>query len=211
MKATMISIKPQWVEKILSGEKTIEVRKTKPKLETPFKCYIYCTKQGKVFFHGGIGEKQVLFRNPDTNKIKFDYAFELMCCENKYTENNFLSGKVVGEFVCDWIEEFVPTQKGIMFKRFSSLHDTGLSLDEIKQYSNGKNVFGWHISELKVYDVPKELKEFETPCTCTGEYEGSTYSDCLFCDKAGDSDYGIIACDRKVKRPPQSWVYVEEI
>ena len=42
-KAVMLSIRPKWCEKIASGKKTIEVRKTRPKLETPFKCYIYCT------------------------------------------------------------------------------------------------------------------------------------------------------------------------
>lgn len=42
-KAVLISIRPEWVEKIANGWKTIEVRKTKPYLETPFKCYIYCT------------------------------------------------------------------------------------------------------------------------------------------------------------------------
>ena len=42
-KAVLISIRPDWVEKILSGEKTLEVRKTRPKLEAPFKVYIYCT------------------------------------------------------------------------------------------------------------------------------------------------------------------------
>ena len=42
-KAVMLSIRPKWCEKIISGEKTVEVRKTRPKLETPFKCYIYCT------------------------------------------------------------------------------------------------------------------------------------------------------------------------
>lgn len=46
MKSVMLSIRPKWCEKIVSGEKTIEVRKTKPKLETPFKCYIYCTQSG---------------------------------------------------------------------------------------------------------------------------------------------------------------------
>lgn len=43
-KAVLISIQPDWCKKILSGEKTVEVRKTRPKLETPFKVYIYCTK-----------------------------------------------------------------------------------------------------------------------------------------------------------------------
>lgn len=45
-KAVMLSIRPKWVEKISNGEKTIEVRKTRPKLDTPFKCYIYCTQSG---------------------------------------------------------------------------------------------------------------------------------------------------------------------
>lgn len=45
-KAVMLSIRPKWCEKIASGKKTVEVRKTRPKLDTPFKCYIYCTLQG---------------------------------------------------------------------------------------------------------------------------------------------------------------------
>ncbi len=49
-KAALISIRPKWVEKIANGEKTIEVRKTRPKLETPFKCYIYCTQDKHLAF-----------------------------------------------------------------------------------------------------------------------------------------------------------------
>lgn len=45
-KAVLLSIRPEWCEKILSGEKTVEIRKTRPKLEPPFKCYIYCTLAG---------------------------------------------------------------------------------------------------------------------------------------------------------------------
>lgn len=44
MKSVLISIRPKWCELIASGKKTIEVRKTAPKLPTPFKCYIYETK-----------------------------------------------------------------------------------------------------------------------------------------------------------------------
>lgn len=46
-KAVLLSIKPHYCELIASGKKTVEVRKTRPKLETPFKCYIYCTKAFK--------------------------------------------------------------------------------------------------------------------------------------------------------------------
>ena len=42
-KAVMLSIRPKWCKKIVNGEKTIEVRKTRPNIATPFKCYIYCT------------------------------------------------------------------------------------------------------------------------------------------------------------------------
>ena len=50
MKAVLISVQPKWVEKIASGKKTIEVRKTAPKGEVPFKCYIYVTK-GKPYLY----------------------------------------------------------------------------------------------------------------------------------------------------------------
>jgi len=47
MKAVFISIRHQWCKLIAKGDKTIEVRKSEPKLETPFKCYIYCSGDGR--------------------------------------------------------------------------------------------------------------------------------------------------------------------
>ena len=41
-KAVLISIRTEWCEKIVNGRKPIEVRKTRPKMDTPFKCYITC-------------------------------------------------------------------------------------------------------------------------------------------------------------------------
>lgn len=73
MKSVLISIKPKDCELIANGSKTIEVRKTRPKIEIPFKCYIYCT-------HSGVTVKE---RD-----------------RNIYTD---FSGKVIGEFVCDGI------------------------------------------------------------------------------------------------------------
>ena len=77
-KAVLISIHPRWCEKIASGEKTIEIRKTKPKLETPFKCYIYCTIDG-------------------IKKMPKDYI-----------AGSVERGKVIGEFTCDRIYELAP-------------------------------------------------------------------------------------------------------
>ena len=81
-KAVMLSIRPKWVEKIASGEKTIEVRKTRPKLKTPFKCYIYCT----------------LPKYPHEDFIATDYP----------RPQFYGGGKVIGEFTCDRIYELAP-------------------------------------------------------------------------------------------------------
>ena len=43
-KAVLISIRPEWCNKIAGGQKSVEIRKTEPNLKKPFKCYIYCTK-----------------------------------------------------------------------------------------------------------------------------------------------------------------------
>ena len=48
MMAVLISIRPKWAQKIMTGQKTVEVRKTRPKMDTPFKCYIYCTQSADM-------------------------------------------------------------------------------------------------------------------------------------------------------------------
>ena len=206
MKSVLISIKPKWCELIVSGKKTVEVRKTKPKLETPFKVYIYCTKQGKQFFHGGIGEKECLFKNPDTEKIKFDYAFELMCCKNEYTKDNFLSGKVIGEFVCNKIEDYSKFEYDYnALLRHIALWAGTKDYFFLDSYLGGeKCCYGWHISNLVIYDKPRELSEFKRDCD----------GNCQTCKNAVWRTNGwacepyIVGC-LPIKRPPQSWCYVE--
>lgn len=175
MKSILQSIKPQYCELIASGKKTIEVRKTRPKLDVPFKVYIYCTKNAPQKW--------------------FD--------ETKH-------GKVIGEYVCDYITPIFSRSRFWIAE--DVLSASCLSFEEISKYADGAlNLYGWHISDLKIYDKPKELSEFHKPCKCLDEYEGEVYCDCLNCEDAGDSDYGIIACDRTITRPPQSWCYVEEV
>jgi predicted transcriptional regulator len=216
MREVLISIKPKWCELIASGKKTVEVRKTKPKLETPFKVYIYCTKQGKQFFHGGIGEKECLFKNPDTEKIKFDYSFELMCCKNEYTKDNFLSGKVIGEFVCDRVDHytkaFFDEQEARDTDEIAELLDlTCLTYSELCAYVGLKDFYGWHISDLVIYDKPRELSEFKMP---------DWYADCEKCNylekmrcpvkDSHKADIMATACRRvgkPITRPPMSWQF----
>lgn len=155
MKSVLISIKPKWCELIASGSKTIEVRKTRPKIDTPFKCYIYATKLG----------------------INDEWSY----CEN-------INGRVIGEFVCDNIVDiFVAISNPQKIKKPYEIPCTGLTDIEVMNYlGNGIKGYGWHISNLKIYDKPKCLGDFK--------HTGVNYH-----------------FDPPVTRPPQSWCYVEEV
>ena len=142
MKAVMISIQPKWVEKIVKGEKTIEVRKSRPKIDTPFKCYIYCTKLNYP--------PTVLLKNKNNNVYFGDYR---SAGYGVY----IATGKVIGEFVCDYVKEYTSNERGWYCYDL----ETCLLCDEIAGYGKGKTLYGWHISDLQVYDKPKELSEFK--------------------------------------------------
>lgn len=182
MKSVLISIRPKWCELIANGKKTIEVRKRKPKLKTPFKCYIYETKS-KTEIPTFIDEEgHAIYKG---------------------------RGQVIGDFVCDTIYHFVQAGAGIMFadENFNLLtpqqarKTTCLNDIDIDDYLDNKDGYGWHISDLKIYNKPKELLEFIKPC------ENDLYcEECAmfrnFEDKCGNSAL-------QIKRPPQSWCYVE--
>lgn len=207
-KAVLLSIKPEYCHLIAKGEKTVEVRKSKPKLKPSFKCYIYCTsKDRSLGLLSGSG------------------TIDLIVCSNWKTAipvgGEIANGKVIGEFVCNNITTIFygcEIMYGIDYpnKHAKQLEDDScLSLKELKHYADGKDVYGWHISNLKIYDKPKELSDFGVLCPefskdspiCEGcRYENTLYSgleppefDCK--------------CDgfKPLTRPPQSWCYVEEI
>lgn len=188
-KAVLISIRPKWCQKIASGEKTIEVRKTKPKLETPFKCYIYCTRDKHLAF---------MQNQTGTNLIA------CMDVDAAIPVGGFLgNGKVVGEFTCDAITRvnicgFWDDSGKQLDNR---LKETCLTTEEFCKYL-GENVgYGWHISDLRIYDTPKELSEFKTLCKVD--------ADCCACPYY---NYTKMDCDgRVIGRPPQSWCYVDDV
>lgn len=129
MKAVLISIRPKWCQKIMSGQKTIEVRKTRPKMNPPFKCYIYQTGQGGVigeFVCDDIFERIV---QVGTSCEKPKYCL----CDTWNMDCTLL----------DWL-----------------LSDACLTLDELEKYLGSGAGYGWHISNLKIYDMPRELREF---------------------------------------------------
>lgn len=179
-KAALISIRPKWVEKIASGEKTIEVRKTRPKLQTPFKCYIYCTMD-HPYISVSCGKLDKL--NYRTNTV------------------GRCNGKVIGKFTCDRIVPITYDGGRLWCPTNAAFSPaTCLSQAEIIAYIGDKGrCYGWHISDLLIYDQPRELSEFQRatdPCdSCHAEYTW----ECTDCKKFGGN----------IKRPPQSWCYVE--
>lgn len=181
----MISIRPKWCEKIASGEKTIEVRKTRPKLETPFKCYIYCTVEMAGY--------DALWVLDAPTREKYSFMAVAAYLENPKGANKG-NGKVIGEFTCDRIYELAPLNHAPDDVETQAC----LAREEIVNYIKGTG-YGWHIVDLKIYDTPKKLSEFKGLC--------KVESDCCACPYY---NYSKMDCDgRTIKRPPQSWCYVE--
>ena len=198
MKSVLVSTRPKWCEKI--GQpiyaQRLEVRKTAPK-KVPFKAYIYETK----------------------------YATETPWVDE---DGHFIykgRGQVIGEFICEKISIYAH------LKNLTSFNDIGLpcgkydsyaiwtdefkemclTWTEIENYGKGKTLYGWHISDLKIYDKPKELSEFNRPCPIADH-------DCGICLSYGrlynwdfDEKTEKIFCTRRLTRPPQSWCYVEDL
>lgn len=233
MKSVLISIQPKWVEKIANGEKTIEVRKTAPKCGVPFKCYIYCTKPSKKYqtvCGCMVLNSDQLYKHPRQG-IKYGDSIELMSCGSEnYSRDNFLNGKVIGEFVCDKVYEIV-NGKSSFFCNGATRSETNLvatqsCLDfcDMAAYLGDKNGYAWHISDLKIYDKPKELSEFYYCCKemkanepRAGKYVSLSCYACRRNALKRTEDYseynnmlGYI-CKRNITRPPQNWYYVEEL
>lgn len=194
MNAVLMSVRPEWCRKIATGEKTIEVRKTAPKMEVPYKVYLYCT-DGKTLYRSAHDGEIRLYRK------KAHQAFE---------HHTVFNCKVWAEFICDADLPllFACNDPAALVTHYE-VPGTCLSDVEIMDYfGNGKEGHGLHISGLKIYGNPRELSEFWRPCTEYGEL-GSNCWDCEFC--CGDDEVDCCV-DGKLflTRPPQSWCYVEE-
>ena len=175
-KAVLLSVRPNWCKLIWAGMKTVEVRKTCPKLETPFKVYIYCS-----------GNSGWLMRSPKGLR-KMDR-------------------KVIGEFVCDEVYKVDRDSVGFNFTapsldlpvytmpenndEYRNIQreelTTCLTDEQLSKYLGIHPGWGWHISNLKIYDRPLDLREL------TGLQE---------------TRFGMRPVE--ITSPPQSWRYVED-
>ena len=207
MKSVLISIQPKWCELIASGKKTIEVRKTAPKLETPLKCYIYMTKNPEKLI-------EVLHKGDDIYGMEYTDETPTFIKIDKYslvaTPLYGKTQKVIGEFVCD---EIMPIMSFCSEPNAIKPHELpfiGMTDKEVIDYlGNGKEGCGLHISELTIYDTPKELGEFKTIKRCKDWRYFDMCSDVCGYAENNQCHKGIIT--KRVTRPPQSWMYVQEL
>ncbi len=189
-KAILMSIKPEWVAKILNGEKTIEIRKRFPKDYVGW-VYIYCTKGNDLLLSH---DKDKCFGTIGGNYKK---------CVSKHAFDN---GKVVARFWCDKVEEISYEYR----YDFTSVYTDTLSTEkletkacltrqEFRKYLNGNLGYAIHISKLEIFDEPKDLGEFYTTTLDKNPFKRFMTSYTL--------DNGLSV--KKLTKAPQSWCYVE--
>ena len=178
-KAVLISIRPEWCETIINGQKTIEVRKTRPKMDTPFKCYIYCTKPEEKLL--------TIMKDGDENYGETYHGKPVFIKTEKAPTTGLWDKrqKVIGEFLCDQIIEDRTYGHNEEFYRAACM-----SAYDAAAYAMQSPMYGWHISNLRIYDTPRELREFYAV--------------------PNEVEVALKAKPKPVTRPPQSWRYVEE-
>lgn len=200
MKNILISIQPQWVERILNGEKTVEIRKTVPNCELPCRVYIYCTKaklpqQGK----GCVKADHLTMPN------FFNGRYSRYVLGANYGE--CLNGKVVAEFTLNKVEDFSKWEYdfGALVRHIDLWAGTRGDYPFLINYLKGqKKGYAWHIEDLAIYDKPKELSEFKKYCNLVHNKQN------IQCFKPLCKNKEI--CNKEqmaITRPPQSWCYVE--
>ena len=181
---------------IARQQKTVEIRKTRPKLETPFKAYIYCTTTGDP--RGWLGCY-------DHDFEKFGLISPLNIETGKRYNIEVVSGKIIGEFVCNSIEAhdlpYPAYQSEVPVDLFA---ESRLSYTDLHRYvGSGGRFYCWHISNLKIYDTPRPLSAFRKACPND-----------LYCESCAMFNMNTEVCGNSalvLNRPPQSWCYVEEM
>ena len=218
-KAVLISIQPKWCELIASGKKTVEVRKTKPKIETPFKVYIYCT-QGDALAYPCLNTPTFTIHRTNNGTLK---GRQMTAEEREKSDHLFANGKVIGEFVCGRIETI--GKRGInnnfdycyqslnvfgnddIEVEITAIQKSCIPKVDLNAYgATSMRLFAWHISDLVIYDKPMELSEFRKQCN--GEcVDTLNKKKCHRILADGFSCDGLLP----ITRPPQSWCYIEEV
>lgn len=240
MKAILISIQPKWVEKILNGEKTIEIRKRFPKDYVGW-VYIYCTKDNKNKlvpcyeeddnYHGYYldhfeilerGQKPKKPKTPepadpfDDNKEWCNYYCQLLDYKQFDSREN-LNGKVVARFWCDNVTEYINGGQWHDNNTFGSYDDyikdnilekSCLTEEELFNYCEDLAFSSIHISQLEIFDKPKDLDSF-VKVGCLEKLKH--YIENCPMSKFFQKEMPEEVKQYVITKAPQSWCYVEGV
>lgn len=194
MKSVLISIQPQWCELIASRDKTVEIRKTRPNLGTPFKVYIYCTADTvKRIVFDEYGDRQIELV---PQRVIGEFTCnQILAIGRRGVNNNFdYCYESLNIFGNDDVEPYI-----------TAIRKSCIGKEELHEYAkDNPYLYGWNISNLEIYDTPKKLSNFHKACgtqNCDG---------CQFWENTGEYCGCLTIEDRRLRRPPQSWCYVEE-
>ncbi len=191
MKSVLVSEKPIMCDKIANGKKTIIVKKKAPQ-EVPFKAYIYETKGQYVKFTHGAHTKYGYGRGKVIGEFICDKVDDFYCASVPYRRDNNLG---YGQFIDNGVYKVNGWHEGIVFERNDRYIDTMLNNNDLKEMclsaqelfdhiGVGKHLYAWHISDLKIYDKPRNSNEF------------------------GKVGFGH---EVPLKRPCAPWCYVEDL
>lgn len=175
MKAVLVSIQPYWVYLIIAKAMDWKIDK----------------------------EKTIEVRKNLPKAENWDKVVKIYCSKDKRSFSKIpkehqplmeqFLGKVVGEFVCDTVVVDRTFGHDALFNAAACMTDT-----EVAAYSLNSEMYGWHISNLVIYDKPKPLSAYGAKHKCNLSKK---------CTEHGFLCAGYC----KLTRPPQSWCYVEEL
>lgn len=189
----LLSVRPEWLAKILNGEKTVEIRKSVPKL--PCEVYLYCTKKEHTALvirkgemnYGEVMDKPIFVKAPDA-------YWQLPLG---------VHGKVVAKFTLkeaekitfEVVDYYTPTWDGY-YAKDELLEKAKITIAELNAYGNGNPLYAWHITDLVIFEKPMELWQFNQ--------KGFPHSTDYTAYENNEPRYY-----HHITRAPQSWQYVE--
>ena len=181
MRKVLASLKPYYYYLVGEGIKKIEVRKDMPKASD---------WDNEVLFYMSKDEKSFA-------KIPKEF-------QEKYRKH---FGKVGMQFICDKVDEYPYDYCDGVDIDDDTILETAIDREDINIYAKGKTLYGWHISDLKIYDRPRELSDFYREC----EKPCKPNKGKILCITT--KSLKMNGCNGKIPltRAPQSWQYIEDL
>ena len=214
MLAILLPFKSKSCVDIANRDKILDVRKNKALRSAIQKLidkygyatiYGYCSKINKKDYH---------LIESITDKGITEYEVDYYIGSGDYLDYCF-EGKVMFKFRCYKVEEIKSKYVGFADYSTSDLNMAGIEMlsclkhEELFEYLKYDNGYALHISNLKVFDKPIELEEFES---------NKEYTNCLKCpyfircEKMDNIEVrnGVCYMSVPLTKAPQNFTYIEE-